>query len=87
MIPTIKEIISLTYGLKERDKALIEKAYNFAQRAHEGQLRKSGEPYFLHVATTAKNLADLDMSSVVIAAGLLHDVLEDAGVTEEELKK
>jgi guanosine-3',5'-bis(diphosphate) 3'-pyrophosphohydrolase len=87
MIPTAEEIISLTYGLKERDKALIEKAYNFAKQAHEGQLRKSGEPYFLHVATTAKNLADLDMSSVVIAAGLLHDVLEDAGVTEEELKK
>lgn len=87
MIPTIKEIISLTYGFKERDKALIEKAYNFAKQAHEGQFRKSGEPYFLHVATTAKNLADLDMSSVVIAAGLLHDVLEDAGVTEDELKK
>lgn len=87
MIPTIKDIISLTSGLKEKDKALIEKAYNFAKKAHEGQLRKSGDPYFLHVASTAKNLADLDMNSVVIAAGLLHDVLEDAGITEEELKK
>ncbi len=87
MIPSIKDIISLTSGFKERDKALIEKAYNFAKRAHEGQLRKSGEPYFLHVASTAKNLADLDMSPVVIAAGLLHDVLEDAGITEDELKK
>jgi len=85
MTPTLDEIISLNPD-NIKDKAIIEKAYNFAKKAHEGQLRKSGEPYFLHVASTAKNLADLGMSAVVISAGLLHDVLEDADVTEEELK-
>lgn len=87
MIPTIDEITSLVKNIKEKDKNLIEKAYNFAQKAHEGQLRKSGDPYFVHVVNTAKNLADLGMSPVVIMAGLLHDVLEDANITKEELKK
>ena len=85
MIPTIDEIIALNKDYKEKDKTLIEKAYNFAKKAHEGQLRKSGDPYFVHVASTGKNLADLGMSSTVVAAGLLHDVLEDADVTKEEL--
>jgi GTP pyrophosphokinase len=85
MIPTIDEIISLNEDYKAKDKILIEKAYNFAKKAHEGQLRKSGDPYFLHVSSTGKNLADLGMSSTVVAAGLLHDVLEDADVTKEEL--
>jgi len=87
MIPTVDEIMSLNEDLKAKDRILIEKAYNFAQKSHEGQLRKSGDPYFLHVATTGRNLADLGMGSKVISAGLLHDVLEDADVTEEELTK
>lgn len=87
MIPSLDEIISLVKNLNEKDKALIEKAYNFAEKAHEGQLRKSGEPYFLHVSNTALNLAKIGMNSVIICAGLLHDVLEDTKVTEEELSK
>ena len=87
MTPSIDEIISLLPKLKEKDKALIEKAYNFAEKAHAGQLRKSGEPYFTHVANTAKNLADLGMSVPIIEAGLLHDVLEDANIGKEELAK
>lgn len=87
MIPTVEQIISLVQKINKEDKLLIEKAYTFAQKAHEGQLRKSGEPYFMHVASTALNLADLGMGAVVISTGLLHDVLEDADVTEEELKK
>jgi len=87
MTPEIKEILSLIPNIKEKDKILIQKAYNFAQKTHEGQLRKSGEPYFNHVFATAKNLADLGMKAKTIAAGLLHDVLEDTGMTEEELKK
>lgn len=86
MTPQVEEIISLTTNIKVRGKALIEKAYKFAKKAHEGKLRKSGEPYFLHVSTTAKNLADLGMSPTVISAGLLHDVLEDTETPEEELK-
>jgi len=87
MIPTLEDIINLIPHIKARDKALIERAYNFAKKAHEGQLRKSGDPYFVHVANTAKNLADLEMNPTMITAGLLHDVLEDANVTEEELRK
>lgn len=87
MTPSVNEIITLIPNIKSKDKALIEKAYNFAEKAHEGQLRKSGDPYFVHVANTAKNLAELEMSPLVVAVGLLHDVLEDADITPEELKK
>lgn len=71
----------------KRDTDLIIRAYNFAQKAHMGQLRKSGEPYFSHVFATARNLAELRMSPNVIAAGLLHDVIEDTQITREELAK
>jgi len=67
------------------DIANIERAYFKAQAAHEGQERKSGEPYFTHCVAVAGILADLNMDSDTIAAGLLHDVLEDTDVTEEEL--
>lgn len=73
--------------LEGNDKILIQKAYNFAENAHKDQLRKSGEPYFLHVYNTAINLADLGMSPIVICAGLLHDVLEDTDTKEEDLEK
>lgn len=72
---------------REGDIALIEQAYHFAKKAHEGQERKSGEPYFNHVFATAKNLADLHMDAETIAAGMLHDVLEDCNVSDEELEK
>lgn len=83
----LNEIISKVPQFQENDKELIKKAYDFAKNAHEGQLRKSGEPYFTHVFATAKNLVDLGMDPVVIAGGFLHDVLEDTQVTEEELEK
>lgn len=69
-----------------RDKDLIKKAYDFAQNAHKDQLRNSGDPYFVHVFATAKNLADLGMNANIIAAGFLHDVLEDTEVKEEEMR-
>ncbi len=74
-------------SLTLKDKALLIKAYNFAEHAHEGQKRNTGEPYFVHVFETAKTLAKLRMDVTTIAAGLLHDVLEDTKITEEELKK
>lgn len=87
MTPAVDKIINLMPNIKEKDKALIEKAYNFAQGAHKDQLRKSGDPYFVHVFATAYNLAGLGMNAIVICAGLLHDVLEDTETTEEELEK
>lgn len=69
------------------DLALIEKAYLVAEKAHSGVVRKSGEPYFNHVFETAKILADLKMCPQAIAAGFLHDSIEDGVLTEEEIKK
>lgn len=71
--------------LSEQDKELITRACEFAKKAHEGQLRKSGEPYFNHVFATGLNLADLKMDADTIAAGIMHDVLEDTEVKEEEM--
>lgn len=71
----------------KKERSIIELAYDFAEKAHAGQMRKSGEPYFVHVFTTAKNLAELNMDGNVIAAGFLHDVLEDTSVSEEEMRK
>ncbi len=81
----LKEIINLIDVSKE-DVALITKAYEFAKENHEGQKRKSGEPYFIHAFETAKILAELQMSAKTISAGLLHDIIEDAHISEEEIK-
>jgi guanosine-3',5'-bis(diphosphate) 3'-pyrophosphohydrolase len=86
-MPNIEEIFNYMPRIKESNKALIEKAYQFAQKAHEGQLRKSGEPYFIHVFETAKSLARVGMDTKTIVAGFLHDVIEDTQVTETELAK
>src|SRR5665213_72879 len=86
-MPDINEIFSLLPHLTASDRLLIEKAYNFAYKAHSGQLRKSGEPYFIHVVETAKNLAKLHMDTQTVMAGLLHDVLEDTPTSEETLTK
>ena len=65
---------------------LLERCYRFAQEAHEGQKRKSGAPYFTHCVKTAAILAELHLDTHTICAGLMHDVLEDTGITREELK-
>jgi GTP pyrophosphokinase len=80
-------IFELLPSLSKKDKDLIIRACEFAQKAHEGQLRKSGEPYYNHVFATGVNLATLKMDADTIAAGIMHDVLEDTSVTEEEMTK
>src|SRR5689334_19240697 len=83
-----EEIISLLDSPSQKDIEFIQKAYDFALKAHEGQLRKSGEPYFIHVFETAKILASLKMGTrAIIAAGLLHDSIEDGVATEESIKQ
>lgn len=85
---TIKKIIDETGGsVSKKDEGLIEKAYNFAYAVHEGQKRETGEPYFSHVYETAKTLAKLGMDAKTIAAGLLHDSLEDTKITEKEFEE
>ena len=69
------------------DISLIEKAYRTAYDAHKDQVRKSGEPYIIHPLCVAIILADLELDKETIAAGLLHDVVEDTIMTEEEIKK
>lgn len=68
------------------DISLIEKAYKQAAEAHKEQLRKSGEPYIIHPLCVAIILADLEMDKETIAAGLLHDVVEDTIWTKEEIE-
>jgi GTP pyrophosphokinase len=67
------------------DVGIVERAWNYAEQAHNGQIRESGEPYFDHPAAVAFILADMDLDSNTIAAGLLHDVIEDTGRSCDEL--
>ena len=69
------------------DISLIEKAYRIAYDAHQGQVRKSGEPYIIHPLCVAIILADLEMDKETIVAGLLHDVVEDTVMTDVEIRK
>ena len=69
------------------DTSLVEKAYRVAYNAHEGQVRKSGEPYIIHPLCVAIILAELELDKETIAAGLLHDVLEDTVMTEDEMRE
>lgn len=71
----------------DADFELLERAYDFAEHAHEGQLRKSGDPYFEHPKATAYRLASFRMDDKTIAAGLLHDVPEDTEYTLKDVKK
>lgn len=84
---TIEELIDKvkTY-LPSKDVDAIEKAYRFAQAAHEGQYRKSGDAYISHPIEVAGILVNLQMDAVTIAAAFLHDVLEDTDVTTEQLR-
>lgn len=83
----IKEIFSLLSNITPEDKALIQKAYDFAYKAHEGHKRKSGEPYFNHLFGTAKNIASLNMDTATVVAGFLHDSIEDMGISPEIIEK
>ncbi len=69
------------------DTAMIKKAYEFADKAHDGQKRKSGEAYIIHPLCTALILSDLELDKETIIAGLLHDVVEDTGVTLDTIEK
>jgi GTP diphosphokinase / guanosine-3',5'-bis(diphosphate) 3'-diphosphatase len=71
--------------LKPEDIAQVMEAYRFSAAAHEGQLRKSGDPYISHPVTVAGILADLHLDPPSLMAALLHDVMEDTEVTKEQL--
>lgn len=79
------DILEKVVYLPEKDITLLKKAYVFAAQAHQGQTRRSGEPYLSHPLEVAAFLADMKMDPITISAGLLHDVLEDTPVTADEL--
>lgn len=81
------KIIGNLHNPTDADKRLIEKAYQYAEKAHEGHKRYSGEPYMIHVAEVAHMLAQMGMGPRTIAAGLLHDTIEDTDVTSEDIRK
>ncbi len=74
-------------GFSEQDIARITDAYHFAEKAHDGQKRRSGEPYIIHPVAVAQILAEMGMDADSICAALLHDVVEDTPVTDEEIQK
>ncbi len=67
------------------DASLVRRAFEFAREKHEGQARRSGEPYITHPLEVTDILSDLEMDEMTLAAGLLHDVIEDCHVTMEEM--
>ena len=81
----------LMAALKESNRPydfdMITQAYEYADKAHEGQMRQSGEPYITHPISVAHILVELGMDTETICAGLLHDVVEDTASTLDEIKK
>jgi GTP diphosphokinase / guanosine-3',5'-bis(diphosphate) 3'-diphosphatase len=88
MMPlAFEEFIAPYADLPVYEHNLLNKAYQFAKQAHAGQKRMSGEDYFVHCVEVARILLDLGMDTVVVAAGLLHDVVEDIPeITVEDLR-
>ena len=75
-------------ALPERlDLELLARAYRFSERAHTGQTRRNGDRYVTHCVEVAKILAELQLDSVTVASGLIHDVVEDTAVTVEEVER
>ena len=81
----LEKVLPDMYGVVERE--LIKNAYQFAEKAHAGQLRASGEPYITHCVAVAKILVEMQVPPLVVAAALLHDTVEDTETTLEELQK
>ncbi len=86
-VKSLAEVLSVMPSKKDADVALVTKAYAFAQKAHEGQTRYSGDPYFLHTAEVGYSLAEIGMDAHTIAAGFLHDTMEDAHISAETIEK
>ncbi len=86
-IRELQDILSAIQTKSEGETALIQKAYEFAREAHKNQTRYSGDPYFLHPAEVAFELAEMGVDAHAVAAGLLHDCLEDAGVAAAVIER
>lgn len=83
----LQALLSQLPDLSPNDQSLIERAYRKAEAAHDGQKRKSGEPYFTHCVAVAGILAEMKMDSETIAAALMHDIIEDTNISLADLKR
>ena len=86
--PQIGDLTSVLKDyLTDDEVVLVKKAYKLAERAHEGQFRKSGESYIHHPLSVALILAELKLDYYCIVAAILHDCIEDTSVTKKEVEK
>ena len=83
----LEDLLNSLPNLSPADTTLIDLAYHRAEKAHEGQKRRSGEPYFIHCVSVAQILTDLNLDATTIAAALLHDTVEDTNLTLEEIER
>ena len=86
-IPLEKLLEQLPERYTITDRELIQRAYRVAEEAHHGQKRHSGEPYINHCLAVASILADLRVPPEVVAAGLLHDTVEDTSITLKDIRR
>ncbi len=87
MISKEQLLTTLKENHPDANLGLVERAYDYAEHAHSGQMRLSGEPYFTHVVATARRLAQWRLPENLVAAGLLHDVPEDTAKTPQEVEE
>ncbi|MBI2055860.1 MAG: RelA/SpoT family protein [Candidatus Sungbacteria bacterium] len=85
-VNAIREIL-IKQNRPQEDCALVERAHKFAERAHKGQKRKSGEPYITHPLATASRILEMHLDAATVAAALLHDVCEDTEISIEDIRK
>jgi GTP pyrophosphokinase len=83
----LQSLLEIVPDMTPNDRALVELAYERAEKAHAGQTRRSGEPYLTHCVAVATILAEMRLDGEAIAAALLHDVVEDTDITVETLRK
>ncbi len=87
MVP-VEELCSRVESYHPKaDLALIRKAYAYSQQMHDGQMRKSGDPYFIHPTSVAKIITGMRLDTASVVAALLHDVVEDTDVTEKDIEQ
>ncbi|MBM4337868.1 MAG: bifunctional (p)ppGpp synthetase/guanosine-3',5'-bis(diphosphate) 3'-pyrophosphohydrolase, partial [Deltaproteobacteria bacterium] len=86
-MPRIHEIVEQVQGhFPGVDVSLLEKAYVYSAKVHQGQMRLSGEPYLTHPLAVAELLAEMRLDHVTVAAGLLHDTVEDTLATDADIR-
>ena len=81
----VEKLRSYSPNLTRKDEKKLRGAYAYAEEKHRGQMRKSGHPYFSHVYEVANQLLEMRMDAPTVCAGLLHDLMEDAGVTAKRI--